>query len=169
MANIYNVRDLMSNKDEWTKWLGTYNKKENRPTEEFYRVTEFYKDLVRQAGRERKYLEVRTKPRIPQYKYLSFNLLAESVDFGKIEFMNKNALGISRARLKAAKKSPLQEEQMKTVGPNVEARLFDYIIGRLDQDPLLLKPVHPYWTGGIDNLVAMFSYHVTYYVFGTLV
>lgn len=168
LANVYNVRDLLSNREEWEMWLRTYNKNTGELSPEFYRMTEFYEDIVKRAGRERRYINLRTKPTIPQYKYVSFNTLVSSLDFGSIEIIDKNAMEGVRSRLRMAKPSPIQEEQLKAAGPNIEGRLFDYIMGRLDQDPFTLHPKHSYWFGGVDNLITMFSYHVTYSVFGTL-
>lgn len=168
LVNVYNVRDLLPNREEWEMWLKTYNKNTGELIPEFYRMTEFYEDIIRRAGRERRYINLRTKPTIPQYKYVSFNTLVSSLDFGNIEIIDKNAMEGVRSRLKLAKPSPIQEEQLKAAGPNIEGRLFDYIMGRLDQDHFTLHPKHPYWFGGVDNLITMFSYHVTYSTFGTI-
>ena len=168
LVNVYNVRDLLPNREEWEMWLKTYNKNTGELIPEFYRMTEFYEDIIRRAGRERRYINLRTKPTIPQYKYVSFNTLVSSLDFGNIEIIDKNAMEGVRSRLKIAKPSPIQEEQLKAAGSNIEGRLFDYIMGRLDQDPFTLHPKHPYWFGGVDNLITMFSYHVTYSTFGTI-
>ncbi len=169
LVNMYNVRTLIPNKEEWVHWIGLYNKSTGIMNPEFYRVTRFYENIIKQAGRERKYLNLTTKPTIPQYKYLSLSTILESIDFGRIDILDKNTMCELRNRMNDTKISPLQEEQLKTAGPNIEARVFDYLISRFNEDVTCFHPRKRYWFGGKDNQLDMFSYYTTYAIFGALI
>lgn len=137
--------------------------------EEMRRISKFFYDGALKAGRERRYLYIRTKP-VPSRKFLTPSMIASRLDWWWTKFLDKTEMGDTRKSMLDAKNGSILEQFKYTTEEEVEEEIIRVVEEKTKANPW----INPYDRNrfrsyfGRDQMNDYIVYHLTLACFGSL-